>query len=154
MSEKVRVGIIGTRWGGDRFHLPSLKSHPDVVLAAVCGRNRDRAEKLAGKYGVARVFTDYRKMLNSGELDAAIVASPDDLHYPMVMAALEARLHVVCEKPLANSAAQAKKMVEKAQSAGVKHMLMFTLRGAPHYRYMKQLLEDGHIGQLYHGHFH
>ena len=85
MTKKVRVGVIGTSGWAENFYLANLKGYEGVELAAICGRNRTRAEELAGKYSVARVYTDYHEMVSSGELDAAIVVTPEDLHYPMVI---------------------------------------------------------------------
>ncbi len=147
--KKVRIGMIGTSWWADFFYLGNLKTHEHAELTAICGRNRTRAEELAGKYGVGRVYTDYRKMLNSGELDAAIVATPEDLHYPMVMTALDAGLHIICEKPMAFTATEAREMLEKAEAVGVKHMVSFTNRWVPGYRHIKHLLETGYIGKPY-----
>ena len=139
--------MIGTSWWADFFYLGNRQTHEGAELAAVCGRNRTRAQELADKYGVGRVYTDYRKMLNSGELDVAIVATPENLHYPMVMTALDAGLHVACEKPMAFTAAEAREMLEKAEAVGVKHMVSFTKRWIPGYRHIKHLLESGYLGQ-------
>lgn len=150
MIDIVRVGVIGTSWYADLAHLPRVKSHPRAELTAVCGRNRERAEEMAGKYEIPQVFTDYRDMIDTGSLDAVIVSTPDDLHYPMTMKALDAGLHVLCEKPLAMNATQAKEMLVKAENAGVKHMVCFTYRWSPVARYVKQLVDNGYIGQCYH----
>jgi predicted dehydrogenase len=149
MTERVRVGVIGTSWWADLVHLPALNSHPAAKTVALCGRNRERAEEIAGKHGVASVYTDYRAMIDEDDLDACVVATPDDLHYPMVMRALDAGLHVLCEKPLALNVAQAREMYEKAEEAGVKHMVFFTYRWAPLFRYLKQLVDEGYIGRLF-----
>jgi predicted dehydrogenase len=65
-----------------------LSQHPNVELAAICGRNETRAAEVAARYGIPHVFTDYRKMIEGAALDAIIIATPDDLHYPMAMDAL------------------------------------------------------------------
>jgi predicted short-subunit dehydrogenase-like oxidoreductase (DUF2520 family) len=83
MLESVRVGVVGTSWFADGFHLPNLASHPRVEIAAICGRTRERAAELAAKYAVPRVFTDYRAMIASGALDALVVVTPDVLHHPI-----------------------------------------------------------------------
>jgi predicted dehydrogenase len=153
MRDKVRVGVIGTSWYADIAHLPRVKSHPRAELAAVCGRNRERAQEMATKYDIPLIFTDYRQMIEKGNLDAVIVSTPDDLHYPMTMDALDAGLHVLCEKPLALSLAQAEEMVEKAEAAGVKHMVCFTYRWTPAGRYLKQLVDSGFVGRCLHCHF-
>lgn len=153
MGEQVKVGVIGTSWFADATHLPILANYKRAALMAVCGRNRGRAEEMAAKYAVPQVFTDYRQMIDKGDLDAVIVVAPDDMHYEMIMAALDAGLHVLCEKPVALNANHAKEMYAKAEEAGVKHMVNFTWRWLPGNRYLKQRLDNGHLGQMYHGAF-
>jgi predicted dehydrogenase len=154
MNAAVRIGLIGTSgWAAD-FHLPALQSHDAAIVAAVCGRDRQRAAAFAHQHGVEQVYTDYQSMIDDAELDAVSVVTPEDLHHPMVMAALRAGLHVLCEKPMAFSAAESAEMLAAAESAGVKHMVQFTNRGLPHYRYVKSLLDDGYVGQPYHGYFY
>lgn len=150
MTENVRVGIVGTSWWADFMFLPSLKSHPQAQLVAICGRNRDRAVEMAKKYDIPQVFTDYQAMIDQGKLHALVVAAPDDLHYEITMTALDAGLHVLCEKPLALNAQQAKAMYEKAEAMGVKHMIFFTYRWLPHIQYLHHLIEEGYIGRPFH----
>src|SRR5919201_368833 len=102
MSQPLRVGVVGTSWWADWMHLPSLKGHPHAQIAAICGRDRARADEMARKYDIPRVFTDYRAMTEQGDLQALTVGVPDDLHYAITMDALAAGLHVLCEKPLAS----------------------------------------------------
>jgi UDP-N-acetylglucosamine 3-dehydrogenase len=153
MAEHIRVGVVGTSWFADGFHLPNLASHPRAEITAICGRNRDRANEMAKKYAIPHVFTDYKEMIGSGKLDALVVITPDALHYPITMAALDAGLHVLCEKALALTAAQARELYEKAEAAGLKHMVMYTWRWAPPFHYMHQLIEQDYIGRCYHAHF-
>ena len=154
MAERVRVGVIGTSWFADLVHLPWIKSHPGADLCAICGRNQDRAQEMAKKHDIPQVFSDYHTMIEKGNLDAVVVAAPDNLHYEMTMYALEHKLHVLCEKPLASNAVQAKEMYEKAESADVKHMAFFTWRWPPHHRYLKQLVDSGYIGRPFDAHIH
>ena len=105
---------------------------------------------MAKKYAIPQVFTDYRAMIEQGNLQALVVMTPDDLHYPIVMDALDARLHVLCEKPLARTAGEAKTMYDKAESVGVKHMTFFTYRWFPPFIHMKELIEQGYIGRCFH----
>ena len=153
MYDNVRVGVVGTSGWVDGVHLPSLKSHPRAQVVAICGRNRERAEEVAHKYEVPHVFTDYREIIANGNLDALVIVTPDDLHYPMTMAALDAGLHVLCEKPLALNAGQARQMLEKASTVGVKHMVFFTFRWIPRFQYVRDLLDDGYIGRCFHCQF-
>jgi predicted dehydrogenase len=149
MSDRVRVGVIGTSWFADGYHVPWLKSHPKAVVSAICGRNQVRAEEVAKKHAIPQVFSDFSAMIDKADLDAVVIIAPDDLHYPMTMCALDAGLHVLCEKPLARTAAEAKEMYEKAQRAGVIHMTFFTWRWMAHHQYLKQLVDSGYIGRCY-----
>lgn len=115
-------------------------------LVAVCGRNLERAKEMSAKCDILQVFTNYREMLAKGDLNAVILATPDDLHYVMTMDALGAGLHVLCEKPLALNAMDARAIYEKAESVGVKHMVLFSYRWHPQFRYMHELVAQGYIG--------
>ena len=154
MREKIRIGIIGTSYWVDGFHLPILQKHPRAIVKSLCGRNQSKTEELARKFGVEESFTDYRQMLDSGNLDAVIICTPEDQHHPMTMAALERELHVLCEKPMAFTADEALEMLRKAEEKKVKHMINFTMRWIPHFQYLKHLIDDNYIGRPYHAHFH
>lgn len=147
MKELVRIGIVGTSPYSEG-HLDTLISHPQVQLAAICGRNQERASEVASKFGIKQVYSDYLEMIEQDNLDAIIVATPDYLHYPITMAALNAGRHVLCEKPLAMNARQAKEMLDKAESAGLVHMTMFTWSWVPEYRQVIELISQGYIGQI------
>ena len=152
MTKPLRVGLIGTSSYSEMMHIPSIQSHPDATLVAVCGRNRDRAEAVAAQHVIPQVFTDYRTMLREGGLHAVVVASSDDMHHPITMAAIEAGLHVLCEKPLALTAEQAREMNQAAEGANIKHMVCFSNRWAPQFRYVRQLIEEGYLGRILHCH--
>ncbi len=149
MVEKLRVGVVGASWYSDLRHLPALKSHPQAEAVAVCDILRDRAEEMAKKYDIPFVSTDYLEVIEKCDLDALFVVTPDDTHHAITMAALEAGLHVMCEKPLAHTASQAREMYEKAEYMGLKHMTFFSFRWPPHHRYLKELIDDGYIGRCY-----
>jgi predicted dehydrogenase len=153
MPDTVRIGVIGTSWYTDFMHLPALASHPRAQIHAICGRTHGRAAEIAQKYAIPNVYTDYQTMIEQAELDAVIVATPDDLHYPMVMHALDVGLHVLCEKPLALRAAEAREMYEKADAAHVKHMVFYTYRWLPPVRLLREQIAQGALGQCFHGQF-
>lgn len=88
-------------------------------------------------------------MIESGGLDAVAVVTPPDLHYEMTMTALDAGLHVLCEKPLAYNVQQAREMYETAQKKGVVHLTYLTWRWRPHIRYIKELIEEDYIGRCF-----
>ena len=149
MSKQVRVGVVGTSRYADMGHLPILRNHSQADLTAICGRNRDRAQEMATKYEIPQVFTDYLEMIEQSGIEALVVTTPDDLHYLITVSALDAGLHVLCEKPMALSATQAQEMYNKAEAAGVKHMTLFTWRWCPPFHYGHQLVQEGYIGQCF-----
>ena len=150
MPEGVRVGIVSTSWWADAMYLPALAAHPQAEVVAVCGRNRERAEAFAAKWQIPQVYTAVEKLISSGEIDALVVASGHEGHYPITMQALNADLHVLCEKPLAMTYGQAAQMAALAAEKGRIHCTPFTYRFMPTNRYIKELLEDGYIGKPYH----
>ena len=153
MSSKVRVGIVGTSGWADFMYLPALQSHPQAEITAICGRNRASAEDLAAKYNIPNVFTDYSDMIKLSGLDAILIGTPDDLHYEMTMQSISAGLHVLCDKPLALTAQQAWEMYQAAETAKVMHMVLFTYRWMPFFRYIKDLIDQGYVGRFYHAEF-
>lgn len=153
MTDKVRIGLIGTSWWASMMYLPVLKSHPDAEIVAICGRDAERTQVLAEAHGIPRAFTDYHEMLQTGDLDGVVIATPDDQHKPMTLAAVEAGLHVLCEKPMALNAADAQEMYDAAEAAGIRHMVLFTWRWQPCFQYLKELVDSGFVGKPYRGHF-
>lgn len=149
MPEQLRIGVIGASWYSDLRHLPALKSHPRAQTVAICDIDRDRAEEMAGKYDILLVSSDYREVIDKGNLDALLVVTPDNTHHAITMDALDAGLHVLCEKPLAHNAQQAREMYDKAETMGVKHMTFFTFRWPPLYRYLKELIDEGYVGRCF-----
>jgi len=146
----LRVGIVGTSWWPDSMYLPALATHPEANVVAVCGRDPKRTDAFATRWSLPHAFYDPVEMIEQGDLQALIVASANDSHYPITMAALNAGLHVLCEKPLAFSYAQAQEMATLATQKGVKHMTPFTYRYMPTTRYLKALIDEGYLGRPYH----
>lgn len=144
---RVHVGLIGTSWWVDLMYVPSLLSHPEADVVAVCGRDAARAAAIGAKFGQPGIFSDYRALIASRLCDAVVIAVPDDLHCEMALAAIDAGLHVLCEKPLAGSASDARRMLERATAAKVRHMVLFTWRWQPQWRFVKRLLDQGYIGR-------
>lgn len=149
-GSKVRVGIIGTSWWADSMYLPALAEHDLGVVGAVSGRSPSRTEDFARRWGIDRWYTDPLAMIHSDEVDAVIVASANDGHHPMSAAALDAGLHVLCEKPLGLDVTEAADLVARARSAGAITMVPFTYRYMPMFRWMKRLIAEGYVGSVRH----
>jgi predicted dehydrogenase len=143
-QSNVRVGIIGSGSVACRIHLPGLRLCPGVEIAGVSSVDDDAAQKTA----VAHVYRSYQELLEQPRLDAVVIATPNHLHREMALAAFAAGKHVLCEKPLALNAAEARQMLEAAENAGRVHMTAFTYRYAPAARYLKQLVDQGELGAI------
>ena len=148
--KKLGVGVIGTSEFTEEYHLQSLNNHPAVRLVAVCGRNRPKAQGVADRNGVERVYTDYHELIQDPDVDAVVIVTPNNQHHPMTMAVLDAGKHVFCEKPLGMDYQEAHEMYERAQALGVIHMTNFTFRGVPALMRMKELIDEGFVGRIYH----
>lgn len=142
----IRVGVIGTGFGGV-VQLPGFRRSPGVELVAVASGRQERARELGERYGIAG-YADYRRMLDEQELDLVSVTTPPYLHHEMVMAALERGRNVLCEKPLAANLGQAREMLATAETAGVVHAVDHEFRYLPARLKMKQLVDEGYLGEL------
>ena len=149
-TDFVSIGMVGTSWWADAMHLPAVASHPNAKTTAICGRNHENARKLAVTWDIPHVYTNYNDMIESGNINAIIISTPNDTHYPITMKALEHGLHVLCEKPIALNYADAQRMANKAREKGVKHLVPFTYSFMPTARYLKELMDGDYIGKPYH----
>lgn len=141
-----RVTIIGCGAIAESYHLPALARHPGLMDRAVLiDPELPRARLLAAKFSAARAAESHEALLN--DIDAAIIAAPPWLHYRIAMPLLARGVHVLCEKPLAESAADAKAMVQQAERSGAYLCVNHTRRAFPALRRVKELLESGAIGE-------
>ena len=151
MRDKVRMGVVGTSWWADAMYLPAISRHPLAdVRAVVGGSRREHTREFASQWSIPGAYDTLDEMLDSEQLDALLVLTPNKNHYPSVMAGLERGLHILCEKPLGLSAREARQMTEAAERAGVTTMTSFTYRFMPANRYLKALVDEGYIGKPYH----
>jgi predicted dehydrogenase len=128
-----------------------LPRHPRML--ALCGRNEDAAGDVARRFGWESVETDWRVLLERDDIDVIDICTPGDTHAEIAVAALEAGKHVLCEKPLANSVAEAERMVAAAEAAarhGVRAMVGFTYRRTPAVALARQLVASGRLGTIRH----
>jgi UDP-N-acetylglucosamine 3-dehydrogenase len=144
----LKVGIIGCGSIAQHRHLPEYAFNRHVELVAVCDNNGERATKIAEKYGV-KAFTSYEELLKSGEVEAVSVCTPNYLHAPITIAALQAGVHVLCEKPMATSKEEAEAMIKAAKQSGKKLMIAHNQRFVKSHQKARQLIESGEIGKIY-----
>jgi len=147
---QVRVGIVGTSWWADAMYLPPLTAHEQAAVVAVSGRNAATTAAFADRWGIEQRFDAPIAMLDSAGLDAVVVASSNDSHFPLTMAALDRGLHVLCEKPLAQNAAQAQEMTARAEETGAITLVPFTYHYMPVNQWVRRLIAEGYVGRPYH----
>ena len=145
--ERVRVAVVGTSWWADLEHLPGLRARGDVEVAALCGRDPEKLRALAAKHGVSRTVTDWQALVAGGGLDAIVVATPNVAHHPMASAALDAGLHVICEKPLAMTAALARDLAARARARRRAAMTFYTHRTVGAAAQVKRMIDRGFLGR-------
>ncbi len=148
---EIGVGIIGTGFGV-RVQLPIWQHTPGAKVVGVCSRNLDRARQVAARFDLPYAVDDYHDLAELSEVDLVSVVTAPDLHYPAVMAAVEAGKHVLCEKPFALDEAQAKEMLDAAEAKGVAHMVNFEFRTTPARVRMREMIDDGWLGSVTHLH--
>lgn len=149
--KKVKIGIIGCGGIANGKHMPSLSKLDNVELVAFCDIIIERAEKAASEYGVAdaKVFEDYKDLLKVAEIDVVHVLTPNNAHSPITVDALEAGKHVMCEKPMATSSAEAQAMLDAAKRTGKKLTIGYQNRFRPDSLYLKQVCENNELGEIY-----
>lgn len=146
-EEMVRFGIFGAGSIAIHRHVPEIASHPCAEVVAIYDPITERAEWLAEQCG-AKVVKSRKALLSIDEIDAIVVATPNAYHARLTIAALEAGKHVLCEKPMATSLSDARKMIAAAKSAGKKLMIGHNQRLMPPHVKAKELIDAGVIGDV------
>lgn len=120
------------------------------VLKAICGRNEDNARAFAQKWGFESFETDWRKLISRPDIDLIDIASPNDTHAEIAIAAAKAGKMIMCEKPLSMDGPEGKKMAQAVEKAKVPNMVWYNYRRVPAVTMAKQLIDEGRLGQIYH----
>lgn len=150
---KIRAGFIGCGGIANGKHLPAQKNVGLCDMVAFCDLILERAEKAAKTYGTpdAKVYTDYKELLKDESIDVVFVLTPNRTHSIITVDALEAGKHVMCEKPMAINAEEAKKMVDAAKRTGKKLTIGYQNRQRNDSLYLKQECVNGTLGEIYYG---
>ena len=154
-ARPLRIGLIGCGFMG-RAHSNAYKRVADFfdvdyrpVLDTICARDRTSAESFARQWGFASVETDWRAVVEGSGVDVIDIASPNDTHAEIAIAAAQAGKMVVCEKPLARSLAEAERMTAAVERSGVRNMVWYNYRRVPAITFAKQLIEEGKLGRIF-----
>ncbi|MBN1835053.1 MAG: Gfo/Idh/MocA family oxidoreductase [Spirochaetales bacterium] len=153
---RIGIGVVGYGFMG-KVHsnaylkIPYTYASPEAYpeLVAMAGRSEDALVDTARRFGYRGVYTDWRALVEDPEVQIVDNCTPDDLHAEVSIAALRAGKHVVCEKPLAMTAADAQRMRDTALQSGRKHLLCHNYRFMPAVRLARQLIEEGRLGRIY-----
>jgi predicted dehydrogenase len=143
----LRVALLGTGWIMD-FHARAVLEHPGAELVAAANWREPSLHRLAERYGIPRVTTDWRALAADPEVDAAVIGTPNALHADQAVAFLEAGKHVLVEKPMACSVAEADAMVATARGAGAWLMVAHCWRFHPDVRALRARVESGELGEI------
>jgi len=144
---KIKTAVLGTGFMG-RVHTEGIRRLGNVEIAAIAGSNDEKAKKFAAEVGVERSTGDYKTLLKDPEIEAVHVCTPNALHFPIAKAALEAGKHVLCEKPLAMSAAEAEEMVKLARAKNLANCTFHNLRYYPMVQHLRRMREAGELGEI------
>jgi predicted dehydrogenase len=154
--KNLNIGLVGYGFMG-RTHANAFRSVGNFfdlpyrpVLKTVCARNADRANAFAAQWGFEKAETDWRRMVESPEIDVIDIASPNDTHAEIAIAAAKAGKMVMCEKPLGRNAGESEAMVAAVESAGVPNMVWYNYRRVPAVTLAKQLIDEGRLGRIFH----
>ena len=157
MTKKLRVAMIGYGFMG-AAHSQGWRTAPrvfglpaDLEMAVIVGRNTEAVAGAAAQWGWAESATDWREVIARDDIDIVDIVTPGDSHAEIAIAALEAGKHVLCEKPLANTVAEAEAMVAaaaKAAAKGIRAMVGFTYRRVPAVTFLRDLIAEGVVGEI------
>jgi myo-inositol 2-dehydrogenase/D-chiro-inositol 1-dehydrogenase len=148
MEKKLKIGLIGAGRIG-RVHTLSIMNHlPQVELHGITDIEGHRAAEWAAQTGISTVYGDYRELLADHEIDAVLICSSTDTHADIAIAAAAAGKHIFCEKPVDLTVEKVEAVIAAAKKAGVKLQTGFNRRFDHNFRKVKELIDDGTIGEL------
>jgi threonine dehydrogenase-like Zn-dependent dehydrogenase len=124
---RARIGIIGAGWWATYAHLPSLSTYPSAEVVAIADMSPERLADAAERFGVAAQFADYREMLDRGDLDGVVVATPHASHYAIATDVLQRGIGLMLEKPMVLRAREARNLVQLAEQQGVPLVVGYTI---------------------------
>ena len=148
MSTKLRFGVLSTANIGVKKVIPAMQQGELTIVTAIASRDFDRARETATKLGIPKAYGSYEDLIDDPNIDAIYNPLPNQLHVKWTTRAAEAGKHVLCEKPLSMTVAEAKTLLDVRARTGVKISEAFMIRSAPQWKRVRQLLDEGRIGEL------
>jgi predicted dehydrogenase len=148
MSNKLRWGVLSTAAIGIKKVIPAMQQGQYTSIVAIASRDRAKAQQAAAALGIPAAYGSYEDLLADPNIDAIYNPLPNHLHVPWTIQAAEARKHVLCEKPLSLTVAEAKSLLAVRSRTGVKIGEAFMVRSAPQWLRLRELLNQGRVGEL------
>lgn len=146
MNGDIKVAVIGTGFG-QKVHIPGFQIHHRTKVEGVYHRDAAKAQAVASEFNIPQAYSSLEELFNSPDIDAVSIATPPFLHGEMAQQAIAAGKHVLLEKPMALSLAEAKTLYHLAQDKGIVAAMDFEYRGVPTWMRLAELLEEGYVGQ-------
>lgn len=146
--KKIKWGVLGTAFICERSTLPGMLQADNCVMYAIAGRSMEKAESFREKYGFEKAYGSYEELLEDPEVEAVYIPLPNTLHYEWTIKALNRKLHVLCEKPMAPTAAQVREMFQAARDNNVFLMEAFAYQHSPYISAIKSDIDSGIIGDI------
>ena len=148
-NEDLRIGLIGAGNWARTAHLPAFSSQPNVKVVGITDINPENTNSLSEKFGVPG-YPDLHQMLQEADLDVLDVVTSRGMHYEPVMAGIAQNLAILCEKPLGHNIHETRQLYHAARNQGLVTQMGFTFRYSPAVIYMRDLVQDGFVGEVYH----
>lgn len=145
---KIKWGVLGTAGIAQSQTIPGMLEAENCELYAVAGRSLEKAEVFKAEFGFEKAYGSYQEMLDDPQVEAVYIPLPNELHMEWTIRTLEAKKHVLCEKPIAPSAVEAQKMFDAAKANGVLLMEAFAYLHSPYVSMLKQEIDQGTIGDV------
>ena len=142
----IRIGIVGLGFGAE--FIPIYQAHPSAELVAVCQRSQSSLDEIADRYSVPKRYTSYEDLLADPDIDAVHINTPIPLHGQQSIQALKAGKHVACTVPMATTVEECEEIVRLSESSGLKYMMMETVVYSREYLFMKELYDNGELGDI------
>jgi predicted dehydrogenase len=147
-NQKIRVGIVGAGNWAEYGHIPALKLLPQYAMTAIHSRSQEKADAVAARHGIPQALSSLQALVTHPEVDLVLVLNPAPSHEEAIRAAIAAGKDVYSEWPLTPKTALTQELIALADQAGVRHLAGLQRRLGADYRYVRDLVRDGYIGEL------
>lgn len=146
-AKKLKIGVIGLGMG--RFHIAGYKTHPQAEVVAIADPDAARLTEIGDQHAISKRYESPEEMLKKEKLDIVSIATPNKFHHSLTLAALKAKANVLCEKPMAMNASEAREMADAAEKAKRRLMINFSYRFTQQSQALKRQVETGVLGDVY-----